>query len=111
MSERPEPFARKDGYYHDRFTRPEILRLRRTRPDLVDEICLVRVFLHRLASALDGIQTYVDDDLKMFAAMTALSRAVGTLVRYQVMINRPGDPLDRAVTEALKAHNERWRLS
>ncbi len=108
----PRPnFARKDGLYHPLFSKAETAELLRTHPDLVDEIGLMRLELLRMAREIQASDTFVDDNLKRFTAMTALSRAIGYLMHYQWGIDHPRSPMDADLEAALRSHAERWTLA
>jgi hypothetical protein len=103
----------KAGFYAGLFTPTETSDLSRSRPDLLDEICLLRVYIRRLSSALDGRDTYVDDDLKMLNSMAVITRAVGVLMRSQASLSQGGHSpgVESALGEAVSAQREQWILA
>jgi len=103
--------ALKDGFYAGRFSPAEAADLVRTRPDLLDEIALLRVYIRRLSAALDGRDTYVDDDLKMLNAMAVITRAVGFLIRVQASPAGRFSAMEKALEEAIHSQRETWLLA
>ena len=101
----------KDSFYNGRFTPAEAADLSKTRPDLLDEIALLRVYIRRLSAALDGRDTFVDDDLKMLNAMAVITRAVGVLMRSQASLGGRASGVEKALEEAILAQRETWILA
>jgi hypothetical protein len=93
--------AFKHGFYTQHFTPEEINLLDRLDDDLIHEIKVLRAYVHRLSTMLEGKDDYSENDLAKLTLLNSICVTIGGLTSTRAFQTGKVTDVQEAITEGI----------